>query len=234
MTVLVVTGTGTGVGKTIATAALACAAQSAGVDVAVCKPVQTGCRPADPGADGPGDDDLAEIRRLAGVTAVAQVARYREPLAPAAAAALEARPLPTATEILDSVRSVDRPDRLTLVEGAGGLLVEIGAGGVTLRDLAAALRAPVLVVCAAGLGTLNHTALTLEALEGRDIRCAGLVIGAWPAQPGAAESYNRDTLAGLAPLRAVLPDRAGTLSPPEFAAMSRRAFDAGWVGGLGR
>ena len=164
---------------------------------------------------------------------MAWVARYPEPLAPAAAAALDGRPLPSAGAILDSIRSVDRPGRLTLVEGAGGLLVELAAGGVTLRDIAAALAAPVLVVCAAGLGTLNHATLTLEALAGKGIGCAGLVIGAWPEQPGAAERYNRQVLTGLAPLRAVLPTGAGALSPEVFAEMSRTAFDADWVGGLG-
>jgi len=78
LTVLVVTGTGTGVGKTIATAALTSAARHAGVDVAVCKPVQTGTDA--------GDDDLAEVTRLTGLTKVVGLARYPQPLAPLAAA----------------------------------------------------------------------------------------------------------------------------------------------------
>ena len=228
MTVLIVTGTGTGVGKTIATAALASAARNRGADVAVSKPVQTGTAPA----EGTGDDDLAEIARLAGVTALGAVARYPEPLAPAAAAALAGLPLPTGAEIVASVADLHRPGRLTLVEGAGGLLVEIAAGGFTLRDLAAELSAPVLLVCAAGLGTLNHTALTLEALGNRGLLCAGLVIGSWPAHPGTAETSNRAELPRLAPLRAVLPAGAAALSPEQFAAMSAAAFDGWWVAGL--
>jgi dethiobiotin synthetase len=90
----------------------------------------------------------------------------------------------------------------------------------------------VLVVCAPGLGTLNHTALTLEALGHRGLRCAGLVIGSWPVKPGAAESYNRGALDRLAPVRAVLPERAAALTPTGFAAVSRHAFDPGWVTGL--
>jgi dethiobiotin synthetase len=86
VSVLIVTGTGTGVGKTIATAALASCALSNGFDVAVCKPVQTGMP----------DDDLAEVARLSGVQTLVSVARYPEPLAPAAAAALAGRSLPTA------------------------------------------------------------------------------------------------------------------------------------------
>ncbi|MCW1959865.1 MAG: dethiobiotin synthase [Mycobacterium sp.] len=222
MSFLVITGTGTGVGKTVTTAALASCARSAGIPVAVCKPVQTGTP----------DDDLAEVARLAGVTELVSVARYPEPLAPAAAADLAGRPLPSAREILASIRGADRPGGLTVVEGAGGLLVELAAGGVTLRDLAAELDAPALVVCAAGLGTLNHTALTLEALGTRGLRCAGLVIGSWPGKPGAAENYNRDTLERLAPVRAVLPEGAGDLAPERFAAMSRQVLDPQWVAGL--
>ena len=221
------TGTGTGVGKTIATAALASCARSNGIDVAVCKPVQSGS-----GTDGRGDDDLAEVARLSGVRTLVSVARYPEPLAPAAAADLAGLPLPSATQILDAVRAVDRAGTLTLVEGAGGLLVEIAAGGVTLRDLAVELGAPAVVVCEPGLGTLNHTALTVEALERRGVACAGLVIGSWPAQPGAAETYNRGTLARLAPVRAVLPGGAGSLTPQHFAEMSRQAFGVEWVAGL--
>lgn len=221
MTLLVVTGTGTGVGKTITTAALASAARSQGIDVAVCKPVQTG-----------DDDDLAEVARLAAVTDLVPVARFADPLAPVAASRRAGLPLPGADRILAAVTGADRPGRLTLVEGAGGLLVEIGMDGLTLRDVAVALGAPVLVVCAAGLGTLNHVALTLEALEHRKLSCAGLVIGSWPEGPGPAELFNREALWELAPVRAVLPAGAAALTPAGFAAMSAAAVDRDWVSGL--
>jgi dethiobiotin synthetase len=224
VSVLVVTGTDTGVGKTVATAALACHARRAGIDVAVCKPVQTGS------ADG--DDDLAEVGRLSGITELRRFATFPDPLAPVAAAARAGMALPTRDALTSWVRGIDAPDRLTLVEGAGGLLVDLGQGGATLRDLATALAAPVLVVATPGLGTLNHTALTLEALTSHGISCAGLVIGAWPRDPGAVESGNRDALAGLAPLRAVLPAGAGSSSPAEFESMSVAAFDPQWVASL--
>ncbi len=223
MSVLIVTGTDTGVGKTVATAALASCARQSGVDVAVCKPVQTGTAA--------GDDDLAAVTRLAGVPTVPG-ARYPEPLAPRAAATAAATTLPTGAQLRRWVTAGDRPGRLTLVEGAGGLLVELGADGLTLRDLAADVDAAVLVVVAAGLGTLNHTALTLEALARDRLRCAGLVIGAWPAHPGAAETDNRVALGRLAPLRAVLPAGAGEADPVAFAALSAAAFDPDWVAAL--
>ena len=110
--------------------------------------------------------------------------------------------------------------------------MELADSGVTLRDLAVELAAPVLVVCHAGLGTLNHSALTLEALEGKGLSCAGLVIGSWPEFPGAAETHNRVALARLGPVRAVLPAGSGALSAMAFAQMSRRVFDPDWVKGL--
>ncbi|MCX2930169.1 dethiobiotin synthase [Mycobacterium sp. CVI_P3] len=224
MSVVVITGTGTGVGKTVVTAALACHARVSGRDVAVCKPVQTGTAG--------GDDDLAEVGRLSGITQLVGIARYPEPLAPVAAAERAGLPLPSAEELLAAVCQVDRPGRLTLVEGAGGLLVELAAGGVTLRDLAVELGAPVLVVVEPGLGTLNHTSLTLEGIGAKGLSCAGLVIGSWPAAPGATEKSNRDALARLAPVRAAMPAGVGAVSPDDFALVSARAFDPDWVAGL--
>ena len=224
MSVLVVTGTGTGVGKTVATAALASRARQSGVDVAVCKPVQTGTAA--------GDDDLAVVRRLAGVRTLVGSWRYPDPLAPVAAARRSALRLPVRVELDVLVRTVDRSRQLTLVEGAGGLLVELGSDGTTLRELAVDLHAPVLVVTTPRLGTLNHTALTLEALASRGVACAGLVIGCWPADPGPAELSNREALPRLAPLRAVLPAGAGELTAPQFARMSAARVDGDWLRAL--
>lgn len=224
MSTLVITGTDTGVGKTIVTAALACHARLAGRDVAVCKPVQTGI------ADG--DDDLREVGQLSGVDVLVPGWRYPEPLAPVAAAERAGQPLPTRAELIDLVEGVVRPDRLVLVEGAGGLLVEIGSEAATLRDLATDLDAAVLVVARAGLGTLNHAALTVEALAAEGIPCAGLVIGSWPSQPGVAEASNRAALDRIAPLRAALPSGAGALTPKAFAELSAAAFATEWVQGL--
>lgn len=223
MSVLLLTGTSTGVGKTVASAALAAAATGLGRQVAICKPVQTG-----------EDDDAGEVARLAGIARTQTLARYPEPLAPVAAAQRAGLPLLGRDDIVGAIRELDRPGALTLVEGAGGLLVELGAGGVTLRDLAVALDAPVLVVTTPGLGTLNHTGLTLEALAAQSVSCAGLVIGSYPARPDLAERLNRDALDdsfGL-PVRAVIPAGAAQLTPRAFAALSARLFDPQWVAGL--
>ena len=91
---------------------------------------------------------------------------------------------------------------------------------------------PSLVVATAELGTLNHTALTVESLAAHGISCAGLVIGNWPLQPGVVEASNRSALVRLAPLRAALPAGAGSMNAGEFTAMSAHAFDRGWVTSL--
>jgi dethiobiotin synthetase len=221
VSVLVVTGTDTGVGKTVATAALACCARLAGIDVVVCKPVQTGTAE--------GDDDLAAVVRLSGVDRVVGSWRYPEPLAPVAAAKRAGLPLPNRIELDVLLRVVDHSRQLTLVEGAGGLLVELGDNGVTLRDIAVDAHAPVLVVVSAGLGTLNHTALTLEALSAQRIPCAGLVIGTWPEDAGPVETTNREALARMAPLRAVLPAGAAAMSQDKFEQMSASVVDRDWL-----
>jgi dethiobiotin synthetase len=209
--VLIVSGTDTGVGKTVVTAALAALARERGERVAVVKPAQTGVGPYEAG-------DLEVVRRLSGVTDLHELVRYRDALAPASAGAGIA-PERVAAEVAGLV---DRD--LVLVEGAGGLLVRLHRDGGTLADVAALLDAPVLVVVRAGLGTLNHTALTAEALAARGLACAGIVVGAWPADPDLAARRNLKDLEAYAgaPLRGRMPAGAGDLDPAAFLSAARQ------------
>ncbi|MCD5419925.1 dethiobiotin synthase [Rhodococcus pyridinivorans] len=221
MSILVVTGTSTDVGKTVATAALAANAVAAGLRVAVCKPAQTGVTD-----DGPGD--LQEIRRLAGDRVrLVELARYPDPLAPDTAARRSGRPMLTLEEIVDTVRILDTEYDLTLVEGAGGLLVRLGAGGFTLADVAAALGAPAVIVAAAGLGTLNHTALTVAALRSAGIECPGVIVGSWPTAPDLAEQCNLDDLPDVTgvPIVGRIPAGSGALDARVFATLASRWSD---------
>jgi dethiobiotin synthetase len=210
--VLFVTGTDTGVGKTIVTAAVAAAATAAGVRVAVIKPAQTGVPDAYP-LDTPGDEpDAKTVARLARPASVRTLANFPDPLAPLTAATVSGRsPLRMAT-VVEAVRESEAAYGLVLVEGAGGLLVPMGESGWTVADLAAALACPALVVIRAGLGTLNHTALTTEACERRGIATM-LVVGAWPAEPALV---HRTNLHDLPELVGVLPEGAGGLTPARF------------------
>jgi len=223
VTVVVVTGTGTGVGKTTVTSAIAALAVAAGRRVAVLKPAQTGIDAAQLG-------DVDEVRRLAGPSVTCrELARFPDPLAPARAARL-AGVIPVTTATTASVaRELAAEHDLVLVEGTGGLLVPLDDSGGTLADVAAALSAPVLVVVGAGLGTLNHTALTVEALRTRRLSCVGVVIGAWPRQPDLAARCNLVDLPAVTgvPLLGLVPEGAGRLTPAEFLPAARRGLEPG-------
>lgn len=188
--ITIITGTDTGVGKTIATAALAVRAALAG-SVAIVKPAQTGVTAEEPG-------DLDDVRRLtAGTTATFhEGVRLRDPLAPTTAARREGVPLPTVEEHAKLIDDLAATHDTVLVEGAGGLLVGLDAEGRGLADLAAHLTTPFrfVVVTRSGLGTLNHTGLTVEALRRRNLPIEGLIIGSWPAEPDLAEQCNLEDL----------------------------------------
>jgi dethiobiotin synthetase len=220
--VLVITGTGTGVGKTVVTAAIAAVTPGR---VAVLKPAQTGVAPDEPG-------DLHDVVRLAGPVTTRELVRYPDPLAPATAARRTGRPGLDPADTVRAASLLAETHDLVLVEGAGGLLVPFTERQSaddppgTLADVAGLLDAPVLVVAAAGLGTLNATALTVEALRARGLRCTGVVIGSWPAVPDLAASENlRDLpLVTGVPLLGALPDGAGALDRAEFASVARHGL----------
>ena len=219
MTIIVVTGTDTGVGKTIATAALARRASETG-SVVVVKPVQTGV--------GPGSDEVADaevVHRLTGC-AVQELTCLEDPLAPDTAARRRGVRIPPVTEYADRARVLAESHDTVLVEGAGGVLVRLDTEGGTVLDLAEQLDAQVVVVTSAGLGTLNHTELTVAALRSRGIEPTGLVIGSWPSEPGLAETCNVDDLPRVTgvPLIASVPAGAGSLTREEFARQSPTWF----------
>lgn len=217
MTALLVTGTGTGVGKTVVVAALAALAAARGQTCAVVKPAQTGVSDDAPG-------DLADVVRLAGERVrPVELVRFPDPLSPAAAARRCGRPPLDPALCAHAVLTAQRESGLVLVEGAGGLLVRYDEDGFTMAELARTLHLQVVVVVEAGLGTLNATALTLEAMAHRGLDLAGLVIGSWPEEPGLAERSNVADLEMLAarPLLGALPAGAGSLSGPDFLAAAR-------------
>jgi len=165
-----VTGTDTGVGKTVVACALVRGLRARGVDAGAMKPVETGV-----GAGGP--LDALALRAAAGdADALEDVCpqRFGLPAAPTVAAAAEAREVDLAAIDAAHARLAARHDWL-VVEGAGGLLVP-AARDVSMADLAARLAHPLVVVARTRLGTLNHTALTLEAARRRGLHIAGLVI----------------------------------------------------------
>ncbi|GAB3876649.1 dethiobiotin synthase [Terrabacter terrigena] len=219
--VVVVTGTDTDVGKTVVTAAVVALLVGVGLRVTAYKPTQTGVAPGESG-------DMGEVERLTGVP-TSEGTRLRAPMAPRPAARLEGAALPTLADHVDIISDLSAGHDVVVVEGAGGLLVELTDDGETLADLAAALpdSGAVLVVRSA-LGTLNHTMLTREALSHRSIRLLGLVLGAWPSHPDMIETTNLDYLSALPEgLLGQVPRGAPALSPDVF-----RGEAPTWLPGL--
>jgi dethiobiotin synthase len=219
--VLFVTGTDTGVGKTVVTAALAASAEGS---VAVLKPAQTGVTADEPG-------DLQDVHRLTGLTDLHEGIRLLDPLAPTTAARRQEVELPSVGDHARTIEKLATDHDLVLVEGAGGLLVGLDDDGNGLADLAARLEIPFafVVVARAGLGTLNHAGLTVEALRARGLPIAGLVIGSWPAEPDLAEQCNLDdlpTTTGV-PVIGRIPEGAGALDREAFVAAAAAWFTPG-------
>ncbi|GAA2795233.1 dethiobiotin synthase [Kribbella solani] len=214
MRILLVTGTDTGVGKTVTTAALAVRAAASGT-VAVVKPTQTGVGPGEPG-------DLSDVARLSGITDGYEGIRLRDPLAATTAARREGVALPSVETQAKLIEELAGTRDTVLVEGAGGLLVGLDAEGNNLADLAEYLTTPFkfVVVARAGLGTLNHTGLTVEALRARGLEIAGLVIGSWPEAPDLAEQCNLEDLPATTgvPVIGRIPAGAGEWSQEAFVA----------------
>jgi dethiobiotin synthetase len=212
-----VTGTDTGVGKTVAAAALCRAERLAGRTVLYAKPVQTGLLPGEPG-------DAAFVAAAAKVPVV-ECLRFPDPLAPAVAAERVGAVIDVGGLLNDLAKASDGFDRV-VVEGAGGLLVPLW-DEVTMADLAGLLGAGLVVVTRPTLGTLNHTALTLEAAHTRGLPVDGLVISGWPAEPGLTERTNLERLSAMAPVLGLLPEHPGLDTDDPATAPAELAFLTG-------
>ncbi|MCL9814630.1 dethiobiotin synthase [Natranaeroarchaeum aerophilus] len=180
---LFVVGTDTGVGKTVVTAGITGWLRERGVAARAIKPAQTGYPP---------DDDAAFVAEVCGTDDASTCLRRLEPpLAPRVAAEREGVDL-SYEELLDGCQELLNDDDVEtgIVEGIGGLRVPL-AGDREVIDLVADLGLPALVVSRSGLGTLNHTALTVAALERRDVEVRGVVLNEYTAED-VAERTNPD------------------------------------------
>jgi dethiobiotin synthetase len=188
-----VTGTDTNVGKTVLAGAILAALVARGVRVRALKPVITGLdEPPDP--QWPPDHELlaAAARCTPGqVTAIG----YGPAVSPHFAAALADRPIVPAELLQTARRAAEECDAL-IVEGVGGLLVPL-ATGYDVRAFARALGLPLVIAARPGLGTINHTLLTLEAARAAGLRVAGVVMTPWPADASPLERSNRETIGRL-------------------------------------
>ncbi len=181
---LFITGTDTGVGKTVVTCAIAAALrkQLPGVSLGVCKPFATGCRRDREGLVNPDAEALAHFADCRQPLEVINPIRFTAPLAPAVAAKQSDSPIDF--EALGrSLALLNRESDALLIEGIGGLMVPLDPRDpkYTVLNLIAELGYPAVIVTRAGLGTLNHTAMTARLLKQAGCQCAGLVINGYDA-----------------------------------------------------
>jgi dethiobiotin synthetase len=188
-----VTGTDTGAGKTVLAAAIVAALRAGGVDAAAFKPVLTG-QSESPDPDWPPDHELlAAVAACAPAEVVA--ATFQPPVSPHLAAQLSRSPLNVPMLLREARRRLEEREAL-IVEGVGGLRVPLGEGW-DVRRFACELGLPVLLAARPGLGTINHTLLTIESARAAGLDLAAVVLTPWPQDPGILERSNRETIAWL-------------------------------------
>jgi dethiobiotin synthetase len=186
-----VTGTGTEVGKTVVAATIARTLAGEEKRVAVFKPAVTGL---DEGVE----TDHELLRRASGsAQSDEEIAPYRygPPASPHLAAAMAGEKIDP-ERLRKAAAAAAEGAEAIVCEGVGGLLVPL-APGYLVRDLAADLGYPLVVVAAPGLGTINHTLLTVEAARAAGLEVAAVVLNPWPDEPSEIERSNRETIASL-------------------------------------
>lgn len=190
---LFIAGTDTGVGKTFVACGLAAAARARGVDVGVFKPFESGV--------GAGHSDVKQLKEASGSKDPhdwINPYRFEEALATAVAAERAGVAIDWC-RMTDCFESIAIKHDFTIVEGAGGLLVPL-AEGKTNIDLIRECEFPVLLVARLGLGTINHTLLSLECLKAHEISCVGVVLNQTTETAGIAEETNPGVLRKLTPV----------------------------------
>lgn len=209
-----VTGTGTEVGKTVVAAVLARTLAEEGRSVAAFKPAVTGL-------DEEGEPDHALLRRAAdSEQADEEIAPYRygPPASPHLAAELAGERIDPERLLAVARAAASSADAL-VCEGVGGLLVPL-VPGYLVRDLAVDLGLPLAIAASPGLGTINHTLLTLEAARSAGLEAELVVLTPWPDEPTAIEESNRETIAAQGKVRVETLPRLDLGDPRSWPALS--------------
>ncbi len=208
-----VTGTDTGVGKTVLSAAIVAALARRRIAVRALKPIITGLDDPAPGS-WPRDHEL-----LAAVTGrdpdEVVFTGYGPAVSPHLAAQLAGRPIVLA-EVLAAIAAAAVPGMTLIIEGVGGLLVPLGEG-VDVRDLARGAGLPLIVAARPGLGTINHTLLTIESARAAGLEPRAVVLTPWSEQPDEIAVSNRETIERLG---AIEVGTLGRITSPTAAALS--------------
>jgi dethiobiotin synthetase len=214
---LFVTGTDTGVGKSVVSACLLASMRAAGEEVGALKPAITGLEEQSAGpaeSRWPADDAL--LGEAAGMPPEeVSPFRYGPAMSPHLAAALAGQPIGEQA-LIEAAQARGGAGRTLVVEGVGGLLVPLGEH-LSVCDLAATLGLPLLIAARPGLGTINHTLLTLEAARGRGLSVAAVVLTPWPARAAVLERSNRETIEALGEVEVTCLQRVARADVEELA-----------------
>jgi dethiobiotin synthetase len=221
-----VTGTDTGVGKTVVAAAIVASLRARGLAVGVMKPIITGLdEPAR--EEWPHDHEL--LARVAGRRAEqVVVASYGPAVSPHLALELAERQLDPSAIVTAVLEAGDGADVL-VVEGVGGLRVPI-TPEYDVRSLAVDIGLPVVIAARPGLGTINHTLLTLEAAAAAELPVAGVVLTPWPEAPSLLERSNRKTIERLGEVPVSTLPYVARASPALLAAAGAALPIDAWLG----
>jgi dethiobiotin synthetase len=224
---LFITGTDTGVGKSVLAAAIVAALHDRGLPVRALKPLITGLDDP-PNPEWPPDHELLARAARCSPDEVA-LTRYGPAVSPHLAAELAGRPIDPAA-LVTRIRAAASGDETLIVEGVGGLLVPI-AEEHDVRRLAQDLGLPLVIAARPGLGTINHTLLTLEAARHRSLEIAAIVLTPWPAEPSYVERSNRETIERLGGVPVATLEPIARADPELLARAGRRLTVDCWLGG---
>jgi dethiobiotin synthetase len=233
---LFVTGTDTGVGKTVLSAALLAAIAAEGGSVSAHKPAITGLdEPGERGTKGVWPPDHELLAAAAGMDAE-QVApfRYGPAVSPQLAAELAGERIDRDRLLAAGAAAIGignggAPQRTLIVEGVGGLFSPL-AEDFTVCDLATALRLPLLIAARPGLGTINHTLLTLQAARAAGLTVRAVVLTPWPEHPSRLERSNLEAITRLGFIEVATLARADGPEIEELARVGARLPWRRWLG----
>jgi dethiobiotin synthetase len=221
-----VTGTDTGVGKSVLSAALVAALAAAGQPVRAHKPVLSGTE--EPPGPWPPDHELLGLAAGMDPDAVAPL-RYGPPVSPHLAAQLAGAEIDVAAMVAGVRRAFGGGPGPLVVEGVGGLFVPL-AGPFTVCDLAREVGLPVVIAARPGLGTINHSLLTVRAARAAGLDVRAVVLTPWPTRPSVMEQSNRDTIAALGEVEVA---GLGFVAEPRRELLAQAGAGlpyAGWLG----
>lgn len=221
-----VTGTDTGVGKTVVASAIVAALSARGLDVAPLKPVLTGLDEPDPAR--PPDHELLAAATGGRREAQSIVSLTFGPAVSPHLAAEQAGARVDPAELVATARSVADGADVVVAEGAGGLLVPF-TRGYLMRDYALDLGLPVVIAARPGLGTINHSLLTVESARGAGVRVLGVVLTPWPDEPDAVLRSNHETIERLGGVEVATLPRVG-IGRAELAAAGETLPLGRWLG----